>query len=184
MYDQLRTRLEVTFMRFKQGSSSTSNPFDVVNTSTRLEGLIGAIRSMTKLRNWKAMEYRTTLDYFSLLLDVLRYVVGQDRDHRGSGPRSGSSSPYAVNPAMDFNLYQRMVGNSHCEHATDLLALLFRRRKGPLVPGHPDQVRKLLDVVKAKHQRHSTASQAFVDSLRGLRNGKSAVSVCPSLQIN
>jgi hypothetical protein len=186
MYDQLRTRLDVTVARFDRGSSSTSNRFDVVNTSTQLEGLIRAIESMTTPGNWRPILHPTTNDYFGLLLDVVRCIVARDRDHRGAGSKSGSSSPYAVNPVMNYNLYQRMVGNSHCRDATESLARLVRRLKGPLGPGLPDQIRALLDAVKTKDRSHSTTeSQTFVGSLRRLRDGKSTVSVCPSLpQIN
>jgi hypothetical protein len=181
MYDQLRNRLFVTMARFDQGSSNASNAFDVTNTSSRLKSLIEAIESMTKQSNWREMEYLTTAYYFGLVMDVLRYVVARDRDHR-TGSGSGGSSPYAVNQAVNYNLYQRMVGLSHCQHAMVLLADLYTRLEGPLGPGYPDQIRKLLEDVKTRHRSHSTAeSQAFVDSLSRLRDGESTVPVCPSL---
>jgi hypothetical protein len=186
MYDQLRNRLIVTFARFDQGSSNASNFFDVINTSTRLKSLIEAIESMTENVNWRKMEHQTRACYFGLLLDVLRYVVARDRDHRGSRSGSGGSSPYVVNTAMNYNLYQRMVGVSHCQRAMVLLADLYTRLDGPLGPGLPDLIRALLDTVKTRDRSHSTTeSRAFVESLRKLRDGKSTVSVCPSSpQIN
>jgi hypothetical protein len=185
MYDRLRTRLEISIWKFDCSSSNTSNRFDVVSTSRSLSNLISAIESMTKPTNWRMMQHTTRLQYFGLLLDFLRNVVAADRDHLRSGSRSGSggSSPYAVDLPANHNLYQRMVEQSQCTRASALLHKLLGQLQGPLDPRQGDQIRTLLDDVKAKHRRHGTnRSGVFVERLRGLRDGTSTTFVSNFLQ--
>jgi hypothetical protein len=172
MYGQLRTRLEITIARFDRSSSNATNPFDVINTSKRLEGLIEALRSMTQRSRWAKMQPITRLNYLGLVLDVLRYVVASDRDHR-IRPSSGGSSPYAVDPPMNHNLYQRMVCTSQCAHAMILLHRLFVELQCPLSPTQGDQIRDLYSAVKAKDRAtHTAHSGDLVGRLRQLRDGK------------
>lgn len=173
MYEQLRTRLEITIARFDRSSSNTTNPFDVVKTSKRLEGLIKALKSMTQPARWRNMKPITRLNYFGLVLDVLRYVVARDRDHR-IRPASGGSSPYVVDPPMNHNLYQRMVGTAQCAHAMNLLNRLVGEQQAPLGSTQADQIRNLYSAVKDKDRAtHTDYSGDFVGRLRQLRDGKS-----------
>ena len=175
MYGQLRTRLEVTMARFNRSSSNATNPFDVLNTSKRLESLIKALESMTNPSRWSRMQTVTRLQYFGLVLDVLRYVAASDRDHRDR-PASGGSSPYAVDPPMNHNLYQRMVCTSQCAHAMILLERMFNQLGASLEPTPTDQIRRLLDIVKDKDRATPTAhSEDFVRRLRRLRDSKSSM---------
>lgn len=172
MYDQLRARLEITISRFDRSSSNTTNPFDVSSTSKRLECLIKALRSMTQPSRWRKMQPVTGLKYFCLVLDVLRYVVASDRDHRVRPP-SGGSSPYVVDPPMNHNLYQRMVCTSQCAHAMVLLDRLFSKLQLDLEPTQADQIRGLYNDVKAKDRAtHTAHSGDFVVRLRQLSDGK------------
>jgi hypothetical protein len=184
MYDQLRTRLEVTIARFDRSSSNVTNPFDVVNTSRRLEGLIKALKSMAKPSNWEKMRSLTRLQYFGLVLDVLRYVVASDRDHR-TRPTSGGSSPYAVAPPMNHNLYQRMVCTSQCANATILLRRLFAALGAHIDAVQAEQIRKLLSDVRNKDRSSQTVhSEHFVDHLSLLRDGKSIIRMRHLLHAN
>ena len=172
MYGQLRTRLETTITRFDRSSSNAFNAFDVTRTSKRLEGLIKALTSMTQRSRWVKMQLVTKLNYFGLILDVLRYVVASDRDHR-TRPASGGSSPYAVDSPMNYNLYQRMVCTSQCAHAMILLDRLFHKLQDPLDAPQADQIRDLYSAVKAKDRANHTAHSAdFVNRLRQLRDGR------------
>jgi hypothetical protein len=184
MYGQLRTRLEITIARFDRSSSNSTNHFDVVYTSKRLEGLIKALKSMTQPSRWRMMQPVTRFNYFGLVLDVLRYVVASDRDHR-IRPASGGSSPYAVDPPMNHNLYQRMVCTSQCAHAMILLDRLFRELQSRPDPTLADQIRDLYSAVKAKDRATHTAHSAdFVNRLRQLRDGKSRIHVRCSSHTN
>lgn len=172
MYGQLRTRLETTIARFDRSSSNATNAFNVTKTSKRLEGLIKALTSMTQRSRWVNMQTVTKFNYFGLVLDVLRYVVASDRDHR-TRPASGGSSPYAVDSPLDYNLYQRMVCTSQCAHAMILLARLFGgvQFSRDMMPA--DQIRDLYSAVKAKDRANHTAhSGDFVNRLRQLRDGE------------
>lgn len=182
MYTQLRTRLDVTTMRFDRSSSSTSHHYDVVNTSRRFRSLVDAVRTMIEpdTVNWPVASHVTRLQYFGLLLDILIFAVANDKDHRGSragsGSGSGGSSPYAVVPPTNHNLYQQMVGTWTCAHAMRLLHELFNSLGGDLGTNQANQVKKLLEDVKHKHQQHPLEkSQDFVTRLRALRDGKSFI---------
>lgn len=184
MYGQLRTRLETTITRFDRSSSNATNTFDVSKTSKRLEGLIKALKSMTQRSRWIRMQLVTRLNYFGLVLDVLRYVVASDRDHR-TRPASGGSSPYAVDSPMNYNLYQRMLFTSQCAHAMILLARLLGGVQSSLDPMQADQIRDLYSAAKAKDRANHTAHSAdFVNRVRQLRDGKSISYMCYSSHVN
>lgn len=175
MYCQMRTRMNDTFSRFRANIGDPGNHYTVANTARHLNDLINAIKSLTKPANWRVMSPTIRLQYFGLVLEVLRNVVAHDTDHRPT-----RSSPYAVDSAMDYNLYLRMVSNGQCAHAMFFLHGLFNRLQSPLAQPQADQVGSMLRKVEEKRDKYLNSrlknveinSKDFVDRLSGLSEGE------------
>jgi hypothetical protein len=143
MYCRLRTRFDDTILRFDV------NNYTVVMTATHLLNLVAAIKSLVKSANWRMMRSRTRLEYFGLVLDILRNTVARDNDRRPA-----RSSPYALETTKDHNLYLQMIASGRCAHTINLLHELFTKLQSPIDHNQADQIRSLLDEIVAKDNRY------------------------------
>lgn len=171
MYFQLRSRFQNTIFRFDSNTGGPFMHYSVINTATHLGDVVKAIKSLTKPTNWQEMGSRTRLQYFGLILEVLRSVVARDKDSR-----SARSSPYAVEIAKDHNLYMQMVDTGRCSHAVYLLHVLFSGLQTRLDPKQAEDIRSMLETVKRKHGKYGNTiplSADLVARLQRLAEGKS-----------
>lgn len=128
MARRLRTRWETTMLRFDRNPSDPMNRYDVINTAQRLRNLAGAIKRMTRATYWEEMNTDTKMEFFSLLLDIIRDVVRRNSDHYG-----GRGSPYALQSPIDVNLYQRLIGQSQDVFAVKVLRIMVKRGLGVML---------------------------------------------------
>lgn len=167
MARRLRTRWETTMLRFDRNPSDPTNRYDVINTAQRLKNLAGAIKRMTRATYWEAMRLDTRMEFFSLLLDIIRDVVRRDCNHYG-----GRGSPYALQSAIDVNLYQRLIGQSQDVFAVKVLRIMIKRKLGvPLLR----QIAYIDEIIRELSRRPNVRPGSSVSGRSSASSGSSGV---------
>lgn len=186
MCNRLRTRWDLTMLKFDQNPSNPRSGHDVINTANRLELLIRAVALQAQPRNWVCMQAATRQLHFSLLLDMIRDLLSRNHNHaqRNRGSRGSTPSPYVTESHQDVNLYQRMFGMPNHTRAFDVIEQLFR--KGGMSPLDATQVTHLETMLRELEGRNRLSEtpgprgsppqpQALFARLHRLNVGKSDI---------